>query len=281
MAASLPNDIERQLKQQEQNLLIAGRDSKFNRIREREMYSSFLFAPGMGGVIGAGTYDLFKVIKGLNGQGFQSPLTELETNWPQPNRIADDHNLLLTALHVGIRRSTTDVTAYPAAVQPVNPPVTGTVDLSVPVHPADVAAAAYGMLLGITFLTNTVPYGLLSDFPEVGGANGFNQAGRQIAGAAGAAPAFATTPAAAGARAFLPITRNATNPAFERRFAVPIFLKHGDTFSIQLIVPNPITLLDVSASVGGEGTFGESNDVTGCFTIRVGLWVVESFIEHS
>jgi hypothetical protein len=274
----LPPDIESQLNRQAQNLLTAGRDSKFNRIREREMYSTFLFTPGLGGVIQSGTYDLFKVIKGLQGQGFQSPMTDRETNWPQPNRIADDHNLLLTALHVEINRSTTDTTAYPAAVLPVNPPTNGTVDLSLPPHPADVTAVAFGMALGITFLTNTVPYGLIGDFPAAGGVVGFNEASRQIAAAAGAAPAFATTPAAAGNRAFLPVTRNACNAAFERRFAVPIFLKHGDTFSCQLIVPSPITLLAVNAV---PGTNGESNDATGALEVRIGLWVVESFIEHS
>lgn len=274
----LPADIQDKLREQERSLLLAGRDSPFNRIRERQFYSSYLFAPGMGGAIAANQYDLFKVIKGLQGQGYQAPLTERETNWPQPNRIADDHNLLMTTIHASIQRPPTDTTVYTAAVQPANPPTTARVDLAVPLHPLDVSRVAWGVILGITFLTNTVPYGFLGDFPEVGGVVGFNQAGRQIAAAAGAAVAAATTPASANSRAFLPVTRNAVNPAFERRFAVPIFLKHGDTFSMQLIVPNTITLTDVAAV---PGTNGESNDATGAVEIRLGHWSVESFIEHS
>lgn len=274
----LPPDIQDKLHAQEQSLLTAGRDSPFNRIREREFYSSYLFQPGMGGAIGASSYDLFKVIKGLQGQGYLAPLTERETNWPQPNRIADDHNLLMTAIHCSIQRPTTDTTVYASGVQPANPPATGKVDLRIPLHASDVVRVAWGVVLGITFLTNTVPYGFLGDFPEVGGVVGFNAAGRQIAAAAGAAVAAATTPAAANNRAFLPVIRNAVNPAFERRFAVPIYLKHGDTFSMQLIVPNTITLTDVAAV---PGTNGESNDATGAVEIRLGHWSVESFIEHS
>jgi hypothetical protein len=274
----LPPNIEAQLNAQAQSLLTAGRDNRFDQIREREFYSNFLFAPGLNGQIAAGTYELFKVIKGLQGQGFQSPLTDRETNWPQPNRIADDHNLLLVAVHAEINRPTTDTSCYTAAVQPVNPPTNGTVDLSVPLHAADVEAVAFGTILGFTFLTNTIPYGFLADFPGAGGPVGFRQAGRQIAAAAGAAPAFATTPAGAGNRAHLPISANRCNAAFERRFAVPIFLKHGDTFSVQLIVPNPITLLPVAAV---PGTNGESNDASGALEVRIGLYCIESFIEHS
>lgn len=274
----LPGDIQTQLDAQARNLLTTARDSPFNRIREREFYSSYLFQPGMGGAIGAGQYDLFKVIKGLQGQGYQAPLTERETNWPQPNRIADDHNLLMTAIHCSIQRPPTDTTVYAAGVAATNPPTTAHVDLRIPLHPNDVIRCAFGIVLGITFLTNTVPYGFLGDFPEVGGVTGWNSAGRQIAAAAGAAVAAATTPAAANNRAFLPVFRNAVNPAFERRFAVPIFLKHGDTFSTQLIVPNTITLTDVAAV---PGTNGESNDATGAVEIRIGHWSVESFIEHS
>ncbi len=274
----LPPNIESQLNADAQNLLTAGRSNRFDRIREREFYSTFMFAPGMNNAIASTTYDLFKVIKGLTGQGYQAPLSDRETNWPQPNRIADDHNLLLTAVHVEINRPTSDVTVYAAAQAPVNPPVNGTVDPFVPLHAADVEAVAFGMVLGFTFLTNTIPYGFLADFPAAGGAIGGNAAGRQVAAAAGAAPAFATTPAGAGNRAMLPVSSNRCNAAFERRFAVPIFLKHGDTFSVQLIVPNPIQLLAVNAIAGANG---ESNDATGAVEVRVGLWCVESFIEHS
>jgi len=280
MSMGLPEELKKSISDQEGDLLRQGQRFKsFNKIRQREFYSTFLFAPGMGGIIPAGSYDLFKVIKGGTGQGYSAPLSERETNWPQANRVADNHNLVMKSFHCDIKRATSDVTVYPPAVLPAVPgtAVNGFVDLFVPPHAADVKAIATGMILGVTYLTNTVPIGYLSDFPSVGGVVGLNMATRQIAAAAAADPAESSTAAGAGQRPFYPITRNACNPAFERRPKVPTLLQHGEVFSMTLIVPTPIQLL----GIGQTGANGESNDASGCVEVRVGMWATESFIERA
>lgn len=273
-----PQSIQKGVNRQASQTLRGNAPQKFDKVRQRHLYSSFLFAPGMNGVITAGEYDLFTTIKGTPGQGYVQSLTDLETNWPEAGKVAGDHNLLIEAIGVDICRGPTDINVYPAAVRPATPgqAVTGFVDTTVPPHAVDVTNAATRMVLQYKTVSTAVPIGLLSDFPYPGGVVGDNLAARQIPAAAGASPAFSTTPAGAFNRAYMPVTRNACNPAFERRLAIALMLAAGETFTMSLKVPVPFTLLDV----GQTAATGESNDASGCFVVRVNLFCTESFINR-
>ena len=276
----LPTNIRDQLRTQERELLIRGqRLGRFNKIRQREFYSSYLFAVGQGGVITANKYPVFTSIKGDQGQGYASAMTERETNWLQRNRLADNHNLLIKAFHVEIKRGPTDQRVYPPEVKPFQAK-TGFVDTHTPPHPADVQALAYGALLGIQYLTNLVPLGYLADFPSPGGVYGFTEASHQMPTLANDGQSGTLIDPATGNknRAQLPITRNAVQPFLERRAKVSTLLQHGENFSMAIIVPQPIRLLDTNPAAANGA---EVNDVSGCLEVRVGFWATESFVEAS
>lgn len=271
---NLPQGIEAQIKQQERELVLMGeRLGRFDKVRQREFYSCFLLAPGLGGQIPAGDYQVFQAIAGDTGQGYSAPLTLRETNWPSRGRISNQQNLLIRAFHVDIRRGPTDPAVYPANT---------TLDYNIPLHPTDVEAIASGITLSVKYLTNAVPMGLLKDFPVVGGAFGWNQSGRQAPGANGLydiTPALnPDTPEAVAPYGNLPIVRNATQAAFERRAKVPTLLQHGEQFSMVLSVAKPITLL-------AQNTAAQSSpavrDATGVVEVRVSFWATESFVEKS
>lgn len=282
----LPKDIKSQIAAQSTALLEKGQKlGRFDKIRERWLYSSQLFAPGLGGTISAGKYEIFTAIKGDIGQGYQGPITDRETNWVAKRRVPDQQNLLVHGYAVEIRRPPTDYTAtglnlYPPSTLTAgalaNPPAAGKVDPRVPLHPTDLAQVAHGMLLAYTYLTNTVPLGKLADFPSPGGAVGFNEASRQFP--SNATAGLSSTPQGADNRAYLPLARNSCMPRFERTLMVPQLLQHGETFAMVLIVPNPITLLSVPPSLGPTG---EQNDATGAVEIVVGLYCTESYVERS
>ena len=271
----LPQNIAEQIRQQEQKLLIAGqRLGQFDKIRQREFYSEYLFAPGLGGVIPAGNYPVFVAVEGDMGQGWGDAMTLRETNWPQRTRIADNFNLVVKAFHVSIRRSPQDQDAYPTGTTfGVDP---GDVDTNVPPHPTDVARIAYGMQLGIKYLTNVVPIGLIADYPSPGDAHGWNQEGRQLPSAT--AGLDATPNASADTRGYLPVTLNATVPALERRAKVATLLQHGEQFNMVLIVSEAITLLGPNAAADADP---QQNDASGAVGVRVSFWATESFVERS
>lgn len=280
----LPTDIKQQIAQQTDRLLRQGEYlGNFNQVRQRWLWSSYLFAPGLGQQIQAGKYELFVTLKGQIGQGYSGPLTDRETNWVAARRVPDQQNLLVESYAVEIRRPPTDyspagLALYPAATLSggalANPPASGRVDPRVPLHPADLVNVAQGMILAYTYLTNTVPIGKLADFPSPGGASGFVEASRQFP--SNVTAGLSSTPQGADNRAFLPLARNACMPRFERRLQVPQLLQKSETFSMTLIVPNNITLLGVPPSLGPTG---EQNDATGAVEIVVGLYCTESFVE--
>lgn len=268
---TMPNNIAQSLKQQERELLEAGaRLGRFDKIRQREFYSSYLFAPGQGGDVTANTYELFNAVEGDLAQGYNNALTKLETNWPSKGRISNNQNLVIKSLHVDIRRAPTDPRVFAS---------TGGIDFNVPIHPTDVETIMRSMVLGIKYLTNNVPQGLISEFPSVGGVHGFMQSGRQspaLVAGVDQSPDLA----AQGVQAYgnLAISRNATQAAFERRAKVPTLLQHGEQFTMTLDVPKAFTLLGANTAAQGDARV---RDTTGCFVIRVSFWATESFVEKS
>lgn len=263
---ALPPNIQQSLANQERDLLTKGqRLGRFDRIRQREFYSSYLFAPGFGNTIPAGRYEIFKVLRGEIGQGWPVALTERETNWTGKGRVPDNINLVLKSFHASI-------------IRPPSTPIYDDmqeVDISVPVHSADVTVMAYGCLLAVQYLTNTIPIGYLADFPGIGGGFGWNGASRQAPDAA--LPGVSVSLNAAGAKSNLPLTSSKTCPAFERRQRIGVLLQHGEQFSMVLIVPRSIRLL--ARTSWGETAYG--NDATGMIEVRVGFWGTESFVERS
>jgi len=274
MATGLPRDIEQQIQRQASELLIRGRRfQRFDRIREREFWSCFLFAPGIGGVIPANSYPLFQTIAGGTGQGYSAPLTLRESNWPQNNRIADNFNLVVRAYHCQVRRPPTVTQVYrEGQVFGVD---AGDIDLNVPLFTNDCEAVAKGFTLNIKYLTNSIPIGLLSDFPAAGGAYGWTQSTRQTPGAA--APLSGTL-AGADNRPHLPVPRNATSAALERRMKIGTLLQHGETFSMEIVAPEAITLAGPNPAAVNRP---ELNQYSGAVEVRVGFWALESFVERS
>lgn len=266
----LPPRLQAQLNQQSQNFLFAGQTFRFDAIRQLIYFSTFLFAPGIGGVVPAGMFNLFSTKRGDVGQGFTSALTDRETNWERGGQVPDEMNVLVTAIGVDIRRPTFDPTAYAAGT--VFGFAAGNVDRGVPVNPTDVAEIADKMLVAVTYVDDTASLGKLSDYPFPGGAVGFVEAGRQtpdlaLAGLDG-------TLTGVNARPFLPLMRNACNPAAERRLAVPLILPAKSQFSMRLIVPQAFALRG-AAAIPGPG--GEGNDASGAFEVQIALQVIESF----
>ncbi len=268
---SLPGDIASQIHQQEYQLMVEGaRLGRFDKVRQREFYSRLLFTPGLGGTIQPGQYPVFNSIPGDTGQGYAGPLTYRETNWTSKGRISNNQNFVIKAFHVDITRPPTDTAVLPSGVS---------YDAGIPPHVVDVQNILGSCLLGIQYLTNVVPIGLLADFPSVAGAYGFNAAGRQAPGAtAGLDITPDTAPEAIKGYGNLNITRNATQAAFERRARVPTLLQHGEQFNMVVIVPRPITVLAQNATLSNNALV---RDATGIFEIEVGFWATESFIEKS
>lgn len=268
---SLPGDIASQIHQQEYQLMVEGaRLGRFDKVRQREFYSRLLFAPGFGGTIQPGQYPVFNSIPGDTGQGYAGPLSYRETNWTSKGRISNNQNFVIKSFHCDITRPPTDTTVLPSNV---------TFDAGIPPHVVDVQNILGTCILGIQYLTNVVPIGLLADFPSVAGAYGWNAAGRQLPGAT---PGLDLSPnnntESVPAYGNLNITRNATQAAFERRARVPTLLQHGEQFNMVVIVPRPIVLLAQNPALS-TGT--PVRDATGIIEIEVGFWATESFIEKS
>jgi hypothetical protein len=284
MASSLPSSIDKGLANQATKLLTKGDlGSTFDRIRCRKYHSSFLFPVGLGGIITSRVYPVFQTSLAQTGQGYATSLTRRETSWEQSGRLPDQVNILTRAFHVGIQNGPT----VPGTTPPgQNPYATGTVfgvtpgaiDLNVPAHPRDVLNIASGIILRLKYLSTTYELGKLSDYPEPGGQFGWTQASRQVPDPA-VNPGVAATPTATvDARGYLPVTRNACDAIMERRLGVPILLKHGDQFSMELWVPVDIPLMGPHPLAALSPNY---NDASGCIEIVVSMWVVESYYENA
>jgi hypothetical protein len=259
-ANSIPAPIARGIIAQTDEVLRRGASARFDKIRQRTLFSSHLFAPGLGGTIAKGEYPLFQTLRGQVGQGYEKPLTDQETNWLSAGRVPDDQNLIVQAIGVSVLRAPSTTTAYTQSQIDLG------LNLDIPPHAADVAAVAYGMTVNFKYLTSRIPQGYIADFPAVGGVVGQQQASRQV-------PVAASSDSASpnGVNPHLPVARQGSAACFERRLTVPQLLAAKDTFSMSLNVPNAIRLLAANAS-GVNST----RDSTGCLVVRIELFCTES-----
>lgn len=232
---------------------------RFDQLRNRHFWSSYLFAPGQGNQIPIGQYDIFKVIPSQTGQGYPTNVaaTLRETNWLNAGRVPDNQNFVIQEIGATIGRPPAESVGNesPNSIY-ANLPGGVVVDPTAPTHPQDWTAAGYGMVLEMQFLTNAVPLGWLADFSQSAGVR-----------------SHGTT---TGIPALPPAIVNDGDPvngvpaaAFRRKLDVPILLQHGETMGMRLNVHRPITLLD--SDQGGAGWL----------EVRVDWWALESFAEKS
>lgn len=282
MAASLQQMVDSQIAK----VLERGqRYGRFDQIRQRHFWSSYLFAGFAGSAIPAGPYDLWKIPQGQQGQGYPIPLSTRETNWLGAGRIPDNQNFVVTEIGVTLKRppATRQGTYALDVFTPTdggNPfdnaaPRNGiAANLSAnqalfingmaPILPADAQAILYGTILEFGFLTNSVPLGYCADFSQSGGNYTF------------ASSMFDTSNSPPDHNVAITGRQNAGDPsngipaaAFRRKLEVPILLQHGESQFMRLNIPKAIPIRSL-----GEGS-------SGWFEIRVDWWASESFAEKS
>jgi len=270
MANTLQNMVQKQVAE----VLKRGqRFERFDQLRSRHFWSSYLFAPGAGNPVNAGQYDIFKLTPGQSGQGYPAnvPLTLRETNWLNAGRVPDNQNFVITELGAQIvpipATSFENNTAPPPDVIPVGVPQDGIfanlpaailplINPFVGVSPDDVYAMLMGTVLEMTFLTNSVPLGYLADFSQ--------SAGDYAPDTLASALSFIAPPVPA------PYTSNGVAAAaFRRKLEVPILLQHGESMGMRLNIHRPIPTTVLAQ--GGSGVF----------EVRVDWWAHESFTEKS
>jgi hypothetical protein len=264
---SLKNMVDRQVGKV---LERGSRFKRFDQIRNRHFWSTYLFAPGAGNSIAANGYNIFAVPTGLSGQGYPTnvPLTLRETNWRNAQRIPDNQNFAVTEIGVAIHRIPPSDASGSAGV-PAHAPTDGIfanlpsgiqalVNPNAPMHPLDAASLLYGLVLEMSYLTNNIPIGWCADFSQSGGVHAFEERVNQLGGGQDSPPVIMGDP-----------TNGVPCAAFRRKLDIPILLQHGETASMTLRAPRSIPTL--SLAEGG----------TGCFEVKVDWWAVESFVEKS
>ena len=260
MARSLKAMVQRQVARV---LERGSRLERFDQLRSRHFWSTYLFAYGAGNQIAAGTYDVFKAIPSQTGQGYPTnvPLSLRETNWLNSGRVPDNQNFVITEMGVTVMRPPA-VDAGLANVPPngiyanIPAPIQALIAHGNALHPQDVANILYGTVLEMQFLTNAVPLGLCADFSQSAGIREFQgiEAGTELAAAitAGGDP-----------------TNGIPAAAFRRKLEVPILLQHGETMGMRLNVHRNI---DTATLAQGGAGWAE---------VRVDWWAHESFAEKS
>lgn len=262
MPASLQNMVAKQVARV---LERGSRAERFDQLRQRHFWSSYLFiaTPGTH-IVQAGQFDIFKVIPGGTGQGYpgNTPLTLRETNWLNGGRVPDNQNFVITEIGVTVKRPPATDNLGASAV-PNTPPANGIWAGLTAAQQAYITGGAqnreinsfdaYQILMGtvleFTFLTNSVPLGLCADFSQSGGSIAQAQNGSSDTGGD-------------------PLNGVAC-AAFRRKLEVPILLQHGENMGMRLNVPRNIELTD-PATTG-----------TGWYELRVDWWASESFSEKS
>jgi hypothetical protein len=249
-----PGGIGAGVKSQAQRVLRTGqRFDKFDQIRQRYFWSSYYFdTPTYGDYINAGTYTLFTTPVGSNGQGFPSGqvITDRESNWKSQNRIPDNQNFEVTELgcsvlsaDFGTNQSADYLLRYPT--------------------PSAMANFFNSAVLSITYLTNSVPLGLLSDFAQAGGP----AMGVAIAPIPGITVDATTLPSSQN----MSFTNGFAAPALRRKFKIPILLQHGESFNFTIQVPRNTFVGDGLGAVSTAAPF----------LVRVDFYATESFVEKS
>lgn len=255
------------------------RYGRFDQIRQRHFWSSYLFAGYAGSSIPAGPYDLFKIPMGQTGQGYNIPLSTRETNWLGAGRIPDNQNFVVTEIGVTIKRP--PATRQLTAGNPVlnggvafdpNAPRNGiaasmtaaqyaAINGMAPIKMSDAQAVLYGMIIEFGYLTNSVPLGMLADWSQPGGNCTMSPAFY--------APTLDHNWAVTGRQKAGDPTNGIPAAAFRRKLEVPILLQHGESQFMRLSVPKAIP--QAALADGGAGWF----------EIRVDWWASESFAEKS
>lgn len=252
---ALPQRIRQSVRQQAGHMLETGqRFQRFDQIRQRHFWSTYYFTPDANGYIASNRFPVFVTPSGQNGQGFPSgvSLTDRETNWKSSNRVADNQNLEITEIGVSLGMVTPDVWT---------PVLAGTgLGTDSPVYravPAKVASEFLNnTLVSITYLTNSVPLGLASDFGQ----------------------ASAPQPGDNAQEALAFFRSNGfPAPSLRRKMKIPILLQHGETFSFAFELPRSIFIGLPTVTVGQDTT------LTGVspFVARLDFWATESFVEKS
>lgn len=282
--------IKASLEKQIEKVLVRGqRYARFDQIRNRHFWSSYLFTPGGGNIIPAAAYEIFKTIPGYVGQGYPVPLTQRETNWLGAGRVPDNQNFVITEIGVTLKRppatpQLVSVNEGPLVHVPgepfTNPPSNGiaaalspTVVAGInglaPIHPMDAQSILYGTVLEMSFLTNNVPIGLCSDFSQSGGMYGFTTNPYYISSLSASWMGNNAPESPGGAFPAGDPVNGVPAAAFRRKLEVPILLQHGEQMGMRLNMPRPIFVQELSQ--GG----------TGWFELRVDWWATESFAELS
>lgn len=264
MATSIQELVTRQI---DKVLRRGSRMSRFDQIRMRHFWSTFLFvADPTTNQIAAGQYDIFKAIPGQSGQGYPTnvALTIRETNWLNSGRVPDNQNFAISEIGVTVRtppleNSTPANTAANGVYASLTTAQKTYVNFGLgrSLTAFDAWQIATNVVLEMQFLTNSVPLGLCADFSQSGGIMtgpntfaGVNEVSRRLAAVA-------------------PVNGLGA-AAFRRKFEIPILLQHGENMGMRLNAPRNFTILDPEDQGG-----------IGWFEIRVDWWAVESFVEKS
>lgn len=252
--------LQSMVRKQVANVLVRGkRMERFDQLRSRHFWSSYLFAYGGGNQIAQAQYEVFKAIPSQTGQGYPTdvPLTFRETNWLNAGRVPDNQNFVINEVGVTVVR--------PPPVDPsgTNAPTNGIwsnlsaatqalINEEAQIHPQDAANILYGTVLEMQFLTNSVPLGLCSDFSQSSGVMHTDNAASLDLEETGGDP-----------------TTGIPAAAFRRKLEVPILLQSGETMGMRFNVHRPIDTLTIA------------NGGAGWAELRVDWWAHESFAEKS
>jgi hypothetical protein len=266
--AAKANTLENMVSRQVGEVLRRGqRYERFDQLRSRHFWSSYLFVYGAGNPIAAGQYDIFKIIPSQSGQGYPAnvPLTLRETNWLNGGRVPDNQNFVIT--EIGATVQGIPATSIDSDGGIVNAPTDG-IYANLPagllagispfgaLSPFDAYSLLNGIVLEMSFLTNSVPLGYLGDFSQSGGSyapSDFMAISGQLTGALPQPQSSNGIPAA----------------AFRRKLEVPILLQHGEAMGMRLNIHRDIPTIDLES--GGSGIA----------EVRIDWWAHESFTEKS
>lgn len=255
----LPGKIRRSVGNQASKMLQTGtRFKRFDQLRQRHFWSKYRFTPNATGFISSGDFDIFTTPVGQAGQGYAAQLTLLETNWPGANRVADNQNVEITEIGVSAQCQSSGLGA---------PSVNGNEFNSNVYHVLE-NELLRNMILSITYLTNTIPLGMCTDFAQASGPHiGFYEPAEAFTDAA---PPVVGVPDRYRTYA----SNGMPGPGLRRRFKIPILLQHGETFKFTFQVPP------------GRGPFVQRIDPTDAATtpnidVRMDFWATESFVEKS
>lgn len=251
---ALPGKIRKSMKRQAEHVLTTGnRFKRFDQIRQRHFWSKYRFTPDANGFIASGEFDIFQTPVGQAGQGYATQLTLLETNWPSANRVPDNQNFEITELGMSAEVNTTGLV------------VNGLLFNSDEYHLLE-NEILRNIVVAITYLTNTVPLGMATDFAQSSGPHvGFYKPAMSFTDAA---PPVVAVPDPR--RVF--VSNGAPGPGLRRKFKIPILLQHGETFRFTFLIPQ------------GRGPFVQRVDQDDAATtpnidVRLDFWATESFVE--